>query len=100
MGHARGRWEGDVLVVESNEFADYKLIDGLIQTSDELKLSERFRLIDSNTLEHHITITDPMTFTKPWEVTLKYRRMPNEAMAEDICLERKQAGQSTWPKTL
>lgn len=100
MGHARGRWEGDVLVVETNEFADYKLIDGLIQTSDELKLSERFRLKDKNTLEHRIKISDPVTFTKPWEVVLTYRRLPNQAMTEDVCLERKQAGEPAWPKPL
>ena len=100
MGHARGRWEGDVLVVETNEFADYKLIDGLIQTSDELKLVEHFRLKDKNTLEHRITISDPMTFTKPWDVVLTYRRQPDEAMAEDVCLERKHAGEPPWPKPL
>jgi hypothetical protein len=100
MGHSRGRWEGDVLVVETNQFADYKLIDGLIQTSDQLKLSERFRWKGKNTLEQRITITDPMTFTKPWDVVLSYRRLPDEAMAEDVCLERKHAGQSPWPKPL
>lgn len=100
MGHARGRWEGDVLVVETNQLADYKLIDGLIQTSDELQLAERFRLKDKNTLEYRITISDPTTFTKPWEVVLTYRRLPDEEMTEDVCLERKQAGESPWPKPL
>jgi hypothetical protein len=100
MGHARGRWEGDVLVVETNELTDYKLIDGLIQTSDELKLSEHFRLKDKNTLENLITITDPVTFTKPWDAVLTYKRQPNETMAEDVCIERKHAGESPWPKPL
>lgn len=100
MGHARGRWEGDVLVVEVNELADYKLIDGLIQTSDELKLVERFRLRNKNTLEHRITISDSITFTQPWEVVLTYSRQPDEALTEDVCLERKHAGESPWPKPL
>jgi len=100
MGHARGRWEGDMLVVETSEFADYKLLDGLIQTSDELKLVEHFRLKDKNTLEHRITISDPMTFTKPWDAVLTYRRLPDEAMTEDVCLERRQAGESPWSKPL
>jgi len=100
MGHARGRWEGDVLVVETNELADYKLIDGLIQTTGELKLAERFRLKDKNTLEHRITISDPLTFTKPWEAVLTYRRLPDEAMIEDVCIERRNAGGSPWPKPL
>lgn len=100
MGHARGRWEGDVLIVEVNELADYKLIDGLIQTSDELKLVERFRLRNKNTLEHRITISDSITFTQPWEVVLTYSRQPDEALTEDVCLERKHAGESPWPKPL
>jgi len=98
MGHARGRWEGNVLVVETDGLADYKLIDGLIQTSSDLKLVERFRLKDKNTLEHRITITDPVTFTKPWDAVLTYRRLPDEAMIEDVCIERRNAGELPWPK--
>jgi hypothetical protein len=89
-----------VLVVETKEFADYKLIDGLVQTSDALKLVERLRLKDKNTLEHRITISDPATFTKPWDVVLTYNRQPDESMTEDVCLERKQAGESPWKKPL
>ena len=100
IGHARGHWEGDALVVETNQFADYKLSDGLIQTSDQLKLVERIRLKDKNTLEDRITISDPDTFTKPWDVVLTFKRQPDEAMAEDVCLDRKQAGQSPWQKPL
>jgi hypothetical protein len=100
MGHARGRWEGDVLVIETKELADYKLIDGLIQTSDQLNLVEHIRLKDKNTLEERITISDPATFTKPWDAVLTYKRQPDETMAEDVCIERRQAGQSPWPKPL
>jgi len=100
MGHARGHWEGDTLVVETKELADYKLIDGLVQTSDALTLVERFRLKDKNTLEHRITISDPATFTKPWDAVLTYKRQPDEAMTEDVCLERRKAGESPWPKPL
>jgi len=57
-------------------------------------------LKDKNTLEHRITISDPTTFTKPWDVVLTYRRQPDEAMAEDVCLERKHAGEPPWPKPL
>lgn len=98
MGHTRGRWEGNVLVAETDTFVDFKLLDGLIQTSDELKLAERFRLKDKNTLEDRITISDPKTFTQPWEVVLTYKRQAEAAFPEDICLERRNQGEAPWPK--
>jgi hypothetical protein len=41
-----------------------------------------------------------VTFTKPWDAVLTYSRLPDEEMKEDVCLERKQAGESPWPKPL
>lgn len=99
MGQARGRWEGDkVLVVETGHFVDYKLLDGLIHTSDELQLSERFRLKDKNTLEHRIVISDPVTFTRPWETVLTYERQADADFQEDVCMDRQKLGEAIWPK--
>jgi len=100
VGHARGRWEGRVLVAETDHFVDLKMFDGLIQTSDQLKLTERIRLKDANTLEYRATIADPATFTKPWDAVLTYKRQPDAPLAEDLCLERKRNGESPWPKPL
>jgi hypothetical protein len=74
------------------------MFDGLIQTSDQLKLTERLRLKDSNTLEYRVNIADPATFTQPWEAVLTYKRQPNALFADDLCLERKRNGESPWPK--
>jgi hypothetical protein len=100
VGHARGRWEGHALVAETDHFVDFKMFDGLIQTSDQLKLTERIRLIDGNTLEYRATISDPATFTRPWDAVLTYKRQPDAPLAEDLCLERKRTGAPTWPKPL
>jgi phosphoenolpyruvate-protein kinase (PTS system EI component) len=98
VGHARGRWEGSTLVAETDHFVDYKMFDGLIQTSDQLTLTERFRAKDRNTLEYRITVIDPATFSQSWETVLTYKRQPDGPFQEDICMERKQAGESPWPK--
>lgn len=98
MGNARAHWEGEVLVVETGHFSDYKLLDGLIQTSDALTLSERFRLKGKNTLEHRITISDSVTFTRAWETVLTYERQADADFAEDICMQRHKQGQAIWPK--
>src|SRR5687768_11842631 len=44
MGDARGRWEGDTLVIETTNFTDRTSIQGL--HSDKLKLTEWFTRID------------------------------------------------------
>lgn len=99
MGHSQGHWEAaQVLVVEASHFADYKLLDGLIQTSHELTLSERFRLKGKNILEHRITIRDPVTFTRPWEAVLTYERQTDADFAEDVCMDRQKQGETIWPK--
>ena len=97
-GHARGHWQGRTLVAQTDHFVDGKMFDGLIQTSDQLKLVERIRLKDANTLEYRVTISDPATFTRPWDAVLTYKRQPDAPLAEDLCLERKRNGESPWPK--
>jgi len=97
-GHARGHWQGRMLVAETDHFVDSKMFDGLIQTSDQLKLTERIGLKDANTLEYRVTILDPATFTRPWDAVLTYKRQPDAPLSEDLCLERRRNGESPWPK--
>jgi hypothetical protein len=64
MGDARGRWEGNTLVVETRRFRDaiaYRGADG-----DSLRVIERFTPLGPNTLEWRVTIDDPRTWTAPW----------------------------------
>jgi hypothetical protein len=98
-GRSWGRWEGAELVVRSHGFSRKKLLDNLMPNSDDLQLLERFRLKDRNTLEDRITITDPKVFTKPWDAVLTYKRQPDELFPEDVCLDRKAAGQPPLPRS-
>jgi hypothetical protein len=63
-GDSRGRWEGDTLVVETTNFTDKSPFRGL--TSQHMKLTERFRRLDANTLLYQYTIDDPLTYAQPW----------------------------------
>ncbi|EIZ77728.1 hypothetical protein WSK_3738 [Novosphingobium sp. Rr 2-17] len=97
VGVSKGQWEGDTLVVKSDNFTDQTLIDNLVPHSDEMKLTQRFRLVDPDTLEDRITIEDPQTFTRPWEAVVTYKRQPDAPFPEDVCIDRRRAGQLPLP---
>jgi len=83
---SKGRWEGDTLVLNTEGFAENTLIDNLVPHGYDLKLTERMRLKDADTLENRITIEDPEYFTRPWEASVTYKRQPDSAFAEQVCL--------------
>lgn len=99
-GVTYGTWEGNTLVARSYGLLDKTLLDDRIPHSEQFELVERIRLRDRNTLEDRISITDPETFTRPWDAILSYKRQPDDAFPfpEDVCLDRKNAGQPPLPR--
>jgi hypothetical protein len=99
-GVTYGTWEGSTLVARSYGLLDKTLLDDRIPHSEQLELVERIRLRDRNTLEDRISITDPETFTRPWDAILSYKRQADDAFPfpEDVCLDRKNAGQPPLPR--
>ena len=70
-GDSVGRWEGDVFVVETRNFNDDTWIwaEGRASPhSDQLRIIERYRRVDRNTLEIEATVSDPKMLTAPWTV--------------------------------
>lgn len=70
-GDSVGRWEGDVFVVETKNFNDdtWMWAEGRSSPhSDQLRIVERYRRTDKNTLEIEATVTDPKVLTAPWTV--------------------------------
>lgn len=70
-GDARGRWEGDTLVVESTNFTSkrFSFSVGLVTavgSGETLHLTERFTRLDADTLRYEYTVDDPVTFTRPF----------------------------------
>jgi hypothetical protein len=99
VGESRGKWQGDTLVIRTGNFTDQTLLDALVPHSDELALTQRFRLINANTLEDRITIEDPRTFTRSWEAIIRYGRQPDTPFREDVCVDRRNAGRLPLPPT-
>lgn len=84
---SRGHWEGDTLIATTEGFADNTLIDNLVPHGYDLKLTEHLRLHGPDVLEERIRIEDPATFTRAWDTVVTYRRVADEAFAENICLD-------------
>ena len=69
-GYSVGRWEDDyTFVVETIGLDDRTWIDNDGDPhSTALRVIERYRRVNQNTLELTVTIDDPMVYTKPWLV--------------------------------
>jgi hypothetical protein len=75
MGDARGRWDGNSLVVETTNFTDKtRVIYGDGFHSDQLRLTERFTPVAADTMRYEFTVDDPATWTKPWTAVLTLKR--------------------------
>ncbi len=78
MGDARGRWDGDTLVVESGHYTDktgsFYTIVGTYGAGSALRLIERFTRTGADTLSYEFTIDDPQTFTAPFTAVIPMQR--------------------------
>ena len=96
-GDARGRWEGDTLVVETTNFTSKRNFLGqpgtppAVDASPALTLVERFTRTADDALVHTYTVTDAATWTRPWTVELPMHRI-NGPMLEYACNENNQDG--------
>jgi hypothetical protein len=80
-GIARGRWDGDTLIVETTNFTPKTNFRGSpqstrqdISASEHMRVEERFTLIDADTIRYRFTVDDPSTWTRPWSGEAPFRR--------------------------
>lgn len=71
LGDARGRWDGDTLVVDTTNFTAQTNYQGSRET---LHLSERFTRVAPDLILYRVTIDDPTTFPKPWTIEVPYTK--------------------------
>jgi hypothetical protein len=93
MGFSRGRFENETLVVETTHIqAQYFDPDGVPQ-SDQIRLVERFTPnADYSRLDYTVTVTDPVYFTEPFELSRYFVWRPEMTVAAYNCLERDWSG--------
>jgi hypothetical protein len=95
-GYSVGRWEGDTLVVQSNNFRGALTglpgdgwLDGKGDPfTDALTLTERFRRVNFGTLQIDVTIDDPKAYTRPFTVRVEQEIVADGSeMIEFVCHE-------------
>jgi hypothetical protein len=84
-GHSVGRWEGDVLVVDTVGIRESIPGYNFMPHSSQMRIAERFRLVTPDVLHIQITIDDPVVLEKPMTYTLGYRRLRDYKMVEFVC---------------
>ena len=109
MGVSRGRWDGNVLVVEVTNFTnnlENNWVIGAVSAtpgvpaeslatghgiphSDRYRVTERYTPIDANTIHYEAVITDENVFTQPWTVAwYGFARAPKDYVpVEYACFE-------------
>ena len=103
-GYSVGRWEGDTLVVESNNFhgvdpnnvapSSWTLLGlGWLDHrgspyTEAMKLTERFRRVNYGQLDIEFTVDDPKAYTRPFTVRVNQRVVADGSeLIEFICHE-------------
>src|SRR5262249_13954071 len=78
IGDSRGKWQGETLVVDVGNNNDMTWFDASgNHHSDQLKVVERFTRTGRDILRYEATMTDPMTYSKPWTIRMDLHRNPD-----------------------
>ena len=99
MGDARGRWDGETLVVETTNFTEKGWITPNqnsgrmhgVPVSHELRLVERFSRVSEDSLDWEVRIEDPRVYSQPWTLELPLRRDMGYTLYEYACHEGNRA---------
>jgi hypothetical protein len=88
LGYSTGRWERDMLVVDTVGFNDKSWLDALGHPhSDVLHVVERYRRRDFGHLDIEYTIDDAKMYTKPFSFKITQRLVPDSDILESFCNE-------------
>jgi hypothetical protein len=91
-GYSTGRWEGDVLVIDSVGYRDDLWLDlmGHPLTS-RARITERVTRPSYGTLAIEVTVDDPGAYTRPWTAKLEQSIVPDTDIMDQVCLENEKS---------
>jgi hypothetical protein len=106
-GYSVGRWEGDELVVTTNNLRGAPasaeeatplstIRDGWLDVqgspyTEAAVITERFRRPNFGTLEIDVTVDDPKAYTRPFTLRVNQRIMVDEELIEFVCNENERS---------
>ena len=93
MGDARGRWDGQTLVVETTNLNGRESADVVGYGSPDrgasqgLRIVERFTPVAPNTIAWSVTLDDARTWTRPWTFAMNLTKDASQPVFEYACHE-------------
>ena len=88
FGDARGRWEGNTLVVETTNFTNRTHFGYNNRfNSEAYRLVERFTPVAPDRVQWEVTFNDPEVWTRPWTFTMPLMRDDSQQIFEYACHE-------------
>ncbi len=98
-GDSRGHWEGNTLVVDVTNNNDSTRFDVMgTFHSDGMRVTERWTIVDKDTIDYKATVDDPTVYTKPWTLGVKMvRAKPGPEIFEYAGVEGDKAAAITAP---
>ena len=85
FGDSWGRWEGDVLVVETTNINPQQSLRG-VPPSEHMRVTERFTRVDEETILYEFTVEDPTIYTRAWGGEIPIRKL-HDRLYEYACQE-------------
>ena len=103
-GTARGRWEGDTLVVETRNFIGEGATGFMLpigNRDENLVTVERFTRVDATAIRYEATANDPTVWTKPWTISYDMQKREGaEALLFEYACHEGNAGAGGVPPTM
>ena len=72
FGDARGRWEGNTLVVETTNFSDRTDFEG---AGPNMQVIERWTRLADERIDYRFTVEDATAWTRPWSGALAWNKV-------------------------
>jgi hypothetical protein len=92
LGDSIGRWEGNVLLVDTVGFNGETWLNSRgAQHSAALHLVERIRPVLGGYLEYKMTADDPKALAKPYTYTRYFQKLTSE-IVDDVCRDESPGG--------
>ena len=86
-GDSVGHWEGDTLVVETNNIRAATIDRDGVPYSDKMTVLERIRRVSPTRMEIETTLTDPEALVEPYTIRRAYTPMPPGSRFEEYLCE-------------